>query len=332
MAPGARQIESIRNLGLSVDVVDMKGIPKLKYLSLMPRVRKLARDVDLIHAHFGYCGWLARFATTLSRSKPPLVISFMGSDLLGSPMNPEGDLRWFSTLMVRANKRLAYKAAQVIVKSQQMADIVSPVPSTIIPNGVNMHTFCPMDREAARRKLNLPPGKKLVLFPGNPEDPRKGHKLASAAVEHAARQIGEEINLVPLWKVEPDQVAVYMNACNVMLMTSLLEGSPNVVKEAMACNVPIVGVPVGDVPQLLEGVAGCQLCDRNPGQVGSAIVTAFHAADIGGREAVFSRRLDLESVARRIVEVYEKALGQAIPLPLSSHRETMGAVSSCQSS
>lgn len=331
MAPGARQIESIRKLGLSIDVVDMQGIPKLKYLQAIPRVRALAKRADVIHAHFGFCGWLGWLSPKGAGVKAPLVVSFMGSDLLGSPKNPQGDLRWFSTVMVRANKRLAYKASQVIVKSQQMADVIAPAPSTIIPNGVDVETFRPMDREAARKELGLPLNQRLVLFPGNPADPRKGHALASAAVQHAAKTTGKPIDLVPLWKVEPDQVAVYMNACDVMLMTSLLEGSPNVVKEAMACNVPIVGVPVGDVPQLLDGVFGCQLCDRDPEQIGAAIVRGFQVAKAGGREAVFARRLDLESVARRIVEVYEKALGREIPLPTSSRGESFQGLSSCHS-
>ena len=331
MAPGARQIDSLRKLGLSIDVVDMRGIPKLKYLQVIPRVRSLAKRADVIHAHFGFCGWLGLLSPKGAGAHAPLVISFMGSDLLGSPKNPQGDLRWFSKVMVCANKRLAYKASQIIVKSQQMADVIAPAPSTIIPNGVNVESFRPMDREASRQKLGLPLDKKLVLFPGNPADPRKGHQLASAAVQHAAAGTGEPIDLVPLWKVEPDQVAVYMNACDVMVMTSLLEGSPNVVKEAMACNVPIIGVPVGDVPQLLEGVLGCQLCDRDPEQIGVAIGNAFQVTEVGGREAVFDRRLDLESVARRIVEVYEKALGREIPLPSRSRGESIGVLSACHS-
>ena len=162
--------------------------------------------------------------------------------------------------MVRTNKVLAWRVTQVIVKSQQMANVIAPAPSTVIPNGVDVNTFRPMDREAARKELHLPSELKCVLFPGNPQDPRKGHKLATAAIEVASRRFGQRIELLPLWGVQPQQVAVYMNACDAMVMTSLLEGSPNVVKEAMACNAPVIGVPVGDVEQLLDGVQGCEIC------------------------------------------------------------------------
>ena len=321
MAPAARQIESLRKLGLQIDVVDMRGIPKLKYLQVMPKIRRLARKVDLIHAHFGYCGWLARVAPSLLRGKPPLVMSFMGDDLLGTPRNVDGDLEWFSKVMVRANKSLAHKVDQVIVKSREMADVIAPAPSTIVPNGVDVDVFAPMDQQDARRQLNLPLDQKLVLFPGNPDDPRKGHRLASAAVKAASNELRQPIDLIPLWGVDPQQVSVYMNACDMMVMTSLIEGSPNVVKEAMSCNVPIVGVPVGDVAEMLEGVAGCAVCGRDSQEIGGRLAGWMTRPETcGGRQAIINRGLDLESVARRVVAVYEQALGRSIDLPPSTIR------------
>ena len=240
----------------------------------------------------------------------------MGDDLLGTPCNAAGDLQWFSQLMVRANKVLAGKVTRVIVKSQQMADVIDPAPSTVIPNGVDLDTFVPIDRTVARRESNLPLDRKLVLFPGNPGDPRKGHALAAAAIEAAARQIGQPIDLVPLWGVAPGQVAIYMNACDMMLMTSFIEGSPNVVKEAMACNVPMIGVPVGDVPEMLDGVAGCAVCERDPATIGERVAAwLLQPGAVNGRETLIRRGLDLDTVARRVVAVYEQAIGRAISLP-----------------
>jgi glycosyltransferase involved in cell wall biosynthesis len=318
MAPCARQIQSLRDLGLTIDVVDMHGTPKLKYLKAVPKVRRLANKVDLVHAHFGYCGWLGRLAPLLSGSKAPLIVSFMGSDLLGSPYNPNGDLERFSKLMIRANRVLASHARHVIVKSRQMADVIAPVPSTVIANGVDVTTFRPMDRDAARKQLGLPIHSRYVLFPGNPHDPRKGHTLARAAIEAASRQFGQTIDLLPLWRVEPQWVPVYMNACDAMVMTSLLEGSPNVVKEAMACNRPIIGVPVGDVEQLLASVQGCEFCPRDPVSIGAAIVRALDKPRVTGRDAILERGLDLESVAFSIANIYEQVLGRKVPLQARS--------------
>jgi glycosyltransferase involved in cell wall biosynthesis len=314
MAPTARQIQSLRDLGLIIDVVEMRGIPKLKYLKALPRILSLPRGIDLIHAHFGYCGWLG-LAALLSGSKIPLVISFMGNDLLGSPYNPNGDLTWSSKLMVHANKVLARQAAQVIVKSQQMADVLAPLPSTVIANGVDITTFRPMDREGARKRLSLPAERKLVLFPGNPNDPRKGYQLAAEAIDVASRRLGERIEVMHLWGVEPQLAPVYMNACDVMMMTSLIEGSPNVVKEAMACNTPVVAVSVGDIQEMLHGIQGSEVCPRDPCAIGAALLRALDGPCDTSRDAILGRGLDLESVARRVVDIYEEALQRTIPLP-----------------
>jgi glycosyltransferase involved in cell wall biosynthesis len=296
-------------------VIDICGMPKLKYLQALPKIRRRARNADLIHAHFGYCGWLGQIASLLSNRRIPVVISFMGDDLLGTPANVRGDLKWLSRVMIQANRILAEHATQVIVKSQQMADVLGHVPSTVIANGVDVTTFHPIDREAACRQLKLSPAQKRVLFPGNPADIRKGYKLAAAAIELASRRLDARIELLPLWSIDPQEVVIYMNACDAMVMTSLIEGSPNVVKEAMACNVPIVGVAVGDVEELLNGVKGCEICPRDPHSIGAALLRAISQTDVSSRQVLLQRGLDLESVARRIVRVYERALNSTIELP-----------------
>lgn len=304
MAPTARQIRSLRDLGIDVDVVDMRGVPKLKYLQVIPRLRRLAKKADLIHAHFGYCGWLARVAP-----QKPIVMSFMGDDLLGTPKS-NGQLEWLSCAMVRWNKRLARNVDAVIVKSREMADVIAPVTATVIPNGVDLNIFQPRAREVSRRRLQFTERGRKVLFPGNPDNPGKGFDLASASVRVAASLMGESIDLVPLWNVAPDDVPVYMNACEAMLMTSFTEGSPNVVKEAMACDLPVIGVPVGDVHELLDGAAGYAKCERDADEIGRALAGILtHPTTVEGRKAILEKQLDLESVARRVIAVYERVLG-----------------------
>lgn len=307
MAPAARQIDSLSKLGVQTQVIDMRGIPKLKYLIAIPKIRRAAREVDVIHSHFGYCGWLSRLSTLAMRSRPRLVMSFMGDDLLGTP-KADGTLEWPSRVQAWINKHFARRFDQVIVKSQEMAGKIAPCDCTVIANGVDMDTFKPMSSTEARSRLNLPTGRKLVLFPGNPENPRKGHLLATAAVEVAARDLGEPIDLVPLWNIDPADVAVYMNACDVMLMVSLIEGSPNVVKEALSCDVPVIGVEVGDVPQMLDGISGCSVCPRDPDVIGRALVQQLqNPVTCDGRQVLLERGLDLESVARSVRSIYDAA-------------------------
>ncbi|MEM9643401.1 MAG: glycosyltransferase [Planctomycetota bacterium] len=306
MAPAARQIESIRRLGIHTDIVDMRGIPKLKYALALRKIRSVAKRTDVIHAHFGFCGWLARIAT-IGISKP-IVMSFMGDDLLGTPRE-DGTLERLSKVFVRWNLHLAKKMDQVIVKSQEMAEVINPTACTVVPNGVDLEKFRPIDSVRARQKVGLPKSGHLVLFPGNPDNPRKGHSLAKASVDRAAAVLGEPIDLIPLWNVDPWEVPYYMNACDLMLMTSFIEGSPNVVKEALACDVPVIGVDVGDVRQMLAGVQACSCCDRDPNLISREIVrTLQNHPPCDGREILIRRGLDLESVAERVHEIYKQAI------------------------
>ena len=100
-----------------------------------------------------------------------------------------------------------------------------------------------------------------------------------------------------------------MNACHVLLLTSFSEGSPNVVKEAMACNLPVVSVPVGDVADLLAGVDGCAVRPRDAEALSEAIIEAVNRKQrTNGRTALERKGLDQESVAKRIINLYEELL------------------------
>jgi glycosyltransferase involved in cell wall biosynthesis len=303
MAPALRQIESLRKLGLEMIVQDMRGLPVVKYGPAIPRMRNSLKDVDLVHAHFGYCGWIGR----MQRSKP-LVISFMGDDLLGTPSSKD-KTTLFSRLMVQLNKRLARWGDEVIVKSQEMAEVIRPAKCHVVANGVDTDNFRPIAKEEARQRLGLKKDQLYVLFPGDPSNPRKGFALAEAARLEAEKKTGHSIETFVLWGKHPEDVPYCMNACDAMWMTSLIEGSPNVVKEAMACNIPIAGVDVGDVAWLLNGVHGYAVCPREPvalGAIMADMLTQNH--DVGGREAIFKLGLGIEQVAQRVVSIYRMAL------------------------
>jgi glycosyltransferase involved in cell wall biosynthesis len=166
-----------------------------------------------------------------------------------------------------------------------------------------------MDPQQARALLGWSEDRRYVLFPGNPEVPVKGFALARDSAAHAAEQAKEPLDLVPLWGVAPNQVPIYMNACQVLLLTSFSEGSPNVVKEAMACNLPVVSVPVGDVADLLSGVEGCAVRPRDVEELSKAIIEAVNRGQrTDGRIALERKGLDQESVARRIISLYEKTV------------------------
>jgi hypothetical protein len=183
----------------------------------------------------------------------------------------------------------------------------------VIPNGVDIHSFAPLDRTAARQQLDWPEDRKYVLFPGDPNLARKGFAFAQSAVTAAKASLGCDLELKILWQVEPCNVPLLMNACDAMVMTSYVEGSPNVVKEAMACNLPIVSVPVGDAAELLDGVAGYRIVSRKADEFGAALAELIRddSLPVAGRAAIHELSLDLESVAIRISEIYEQVIESA---------------------
>ncbi len=107
-----------------------------------------------------------------------------------------------------------------------------------------------------------------------------------------------------------------MNGCDAMLMTSLIEGSPNVVKEAMACNLPVVGVPVGDVPELLQDVPGYAVCPRDAQALAEALAALLLTKpEVKGRLALVRKGLDVATVAQKVINIYELVLSRRARQP-----------------
>jgi glycosyltransferase involved in cell wall biosynthesis len=288
-----------------MDVVELLGPRKLRYLSGVRTVVTRSADADLVHAHFGYSGWIG-----LAQLRRPVVISFMGNDLLGTRLG-DGRTSVGSALAVRINRMAARLAAAVIVKSRQMAEVLDGMPVHLVPNGVDLATFQPIERREARARLGWPLDGIVALFPGNPRFPNKGFTIAREAADRAADLLGAPVELRVLWNVAPERVAWVMSACDAMILASRQEGSPNVVKEALACQLPVVATRVGDVPEVLGGLEGCWLCDRTPESMGPALSKALTSGRLrAGRERLIDRGLDDATVAKRIVGIYDEVLAR----------------------
>lgn len=297
------QMESLRPLGVEFEVLFINGRQsKWNYLRGVGQVRRQvrARPYDLIHAHFGLSGWVAR-----SQFRLPVVVSFMGDDVLGRPtrsgrITPAGwSLRASGFILARC-------VSSVIVKSPQMAAKLCLPGAHVIPNGVDLGLFRPMPRDEACQVLGLDPSKKYVLFPYDPAEARKRFDLIEAAVA-LARERAPQLEILPVRGLPQDRMAVYMNAADVLVMASMFEGSPNAVKEAMATNLPVITVAVGDAAELIGPTAGCYLVPREARAIAEKLVEVCRAgARTQGREWI--SKLSIEAVAKQIVEVYAATL------------------------
>jgi len=282
------QVEDLRTLGVDVDVLAFDGrVRKSEYARATRRLRSQLgeRPVDLIHAHYGLTG-----AVALTQREAPVVTTFHGSDT--------GYVRWQG----RVSWLVARATAPIFVARVQAARLGLPG-APVIPAGVSTDAFRIAPRKMSRRKLGWAEDGRFVLLPGARGNRRKGAELFDAVV----KALGHGHVPVSLEGYGRDDVAEVLNAVDVVLMTSLWEGSPVTVKEALACGTPVVSVDVGDVAEVIAGLPGCSCHPRRPEQLAEGVRVALHAGD---REALRRRAKAYErlELATRVIGVYRDVL------------------------
>jgi glycosyltransferase involved in cell wall biosynthesis len=202
---------------------------------------------------------------------------------------------------------VALVVAQRIVVAEFLKSKLWLRSAVTIPMGVDLSLFKPMPVQAAREQLGLAQNRRLVLFVAHPENYTKRFDVAQAAV-CCLQESGLDVELLPVYNVPHHQIPVYMNACDALVLTSMHEASPCVIKEALACNLPIVSVAVGDVAERIQRVAGCYLCERTPHDVAAKLRQALeNGRRTDGCEKVQS--LSLENTAQQVVAVYRDVAG-----------------------
>lgn len=301
-----RQAEHLRAHGVEVDVFYFRAFRRpLAYLRAWIGVqRRLASGrYDLVHAQWG------QSALPAIPKRRPLVVTFRGGDVHGIP-DGKGGQRVMGHLLQAICRYVARRADAVILVSAHMRGLLGrhPAPTYVFPSGIDFALFRIIPRDEARRHLGLSADRRLILFAGDPASTRKRHELARAAVDVLSRTLPAE--LVVTWGVPHPEMPWYMNACDAMVFTSRQEGSPNVVKEALACDLPIVSVAVGDVATRLAGVANCAVvADDDPATIAAALERVLRQGERStGRQAV--RDLDENAITQGVIDVYRAVLGR----------------------
>lgn len=304
-----QQVQFLRAAGVQVEVFSFEAKRKVQnYLRAWweLRVRYKLKSFDLIHAHFGQSGLIA-FPSPI-----PVVVTFHGSDLQGV-VGANGRYTWYGRLLQLVSRFVARQAdANIVVGEQMVPHLGSAKHVHVIPGGVDFDVFRPFSCQVAREELGLPATKPLVLFPASPAKRVKRFALAQQAV--AILRAQQEVELLALEGVPHEHVPVYMAACDALLLTSQHEGSPTVIKEALACNLPIVSVDVGDVKNWLAQIDGCYVTeDDAPETIAAALREVLARRQrLNARDNV-AEQLDERRLVERIRHVYMQVVQKKKP-------------------
>ncbi len=282
------QGESLKAIGVNVHYFTINGKGVLGYLKSVKHIAKEITSLqpDHIHSHYSLSAFATSIALIIYNIKKTHIVSLMGSD----------------TKMKGWKRRLTiYLSHQrwnhTIVKALSMAKELDLKDYKIIPNGVNMSNIKPF----------VSPFKTTAIFPANPERVSKNYDLAVQAMNIAKNSI-PELNLEVCYDVSHQEIISKIQKSGIVLVTSLWEGSPNIVKEAMALNKPIVCTKVGDAEMLLNNVNGSFLVGFDPYEVAEAIKSAVlfgkNEDESNGRNKLLELKLDSTSIAKRLLKIY----------------------------
>lgn len=298
------QADSLIEEGVELDFYQIKGKGVIGYLkNIAPLRRKLkSHSYDIIHAHYGFCG----VVSALARKDEKIVVSFMGeSEFTPEPEDRLNPMLWLAVFLHRFFSRFIFD--YTILKSPNIARFVKGIQkkSSILPNGVNLDLFKPLEKESAREYLKLPRDKKIILWIGNTDRKVKGFSFANKAITKVSLKY-PNIHFLYINNIPNELLPYYYSASDVFLLTSLSEGSPNVIKEAMACNTPIVSTPVGDVQFLFENTRMCYCSTGfSPEEIAELLFSVIEKDErSNGRERIIALGLDLESTAKKLLSIY----------------------------
>jgi len=300
------QIDSLIKLGLKIDIYNLTrtfGDNSFKYFKGIIGLRKKMNltAYDLVHAHYSYCGGVG-----MLQRKVPMIVSLMGSDLLGDT-KIDGSLSIRGRIDKLITPIVTSKADHIIVKSKNMAKYVRFNQNiSVLPNGVDFQLFRPMNQIESKQYFGFNEDEEIVLFVGDPNLAIKNFRLAKAGIDRFKGKI-DNLRLWIFHNRPQSDLALAMNAADVLLFTSYREGSPNIIKEAMATNLPIVSVDTGDVQEVINETRHCYMCEYIAEDVADKVAAVLEKRErSNGREKI--GHLRIEKIAERLINIYDKIL------------------------
>ena len=295
------QGDSLIDEGLDISYFPITKSGIFGYFSSISKIKKYIKknSIDIIHAHYT----LSALPVILTFTKKPIILSLMGTDAYGEYVG-ENKIKYWSYYLTILTYMVQPFVTKIICKSENIQNYVFlKNKSTIIPNGIQLHKF--------KSRIDIPNNnfnneKKIkLLFLANTKDIRKNFKLIKNAVELID---DNNVELVTPYPISHEKVVEYLNTVDVLLVPSFMEGSPNLVKEAMACNCPVVATNVGDVAWLFGDEPGYFISSFDSkefaGNIKLAILFSRNNSVINGRKRILQLGLNSDNVAKKIKRLY----------------------------
>lgn len=287
------QGESLRKCGVEVDSFLIEGKGILSYFKSVKPLKKKINEFapDIIHAHYGLSG-----ITAVLQKDVPVVTTFHNGETLGFKQNI------LSSIASLFNKYTIYVAQHIYDKSY----FKRKKNYTIMPCGVTLEDLPVLDYKSTREKLGFKSDTKYILFGGAFSNLRKNYPLLKSAVK-LIKDV--KINVIEMNGLSRMQTTELMCACDVFALPSKSEGSPQALKEAMACNCPIVATDIADIKHLLGNLPGHYICSFEPEDVAKKIKLALDFnGRTNGRKRIIELGLTNEQVAKKIISIYNQVL------------------------
>jgi len=304
------QVHALQRKGVKVDLLFINAVRnKLSYVSgVIQFLRRCHRNnYDLIHAQHTFCAAIA-----LLRRKTPVILTFHEGEASATLKMKLRDIirrpHKFLVYSFNLKKLIIQLVDQVIFVERRSKELFSTNKGAIIPCGVDFDLFRPMPAKLARSILGLSNLRRIALFPSRPKAIGKRFDIAEEAIRIIEKR-GVDVELILLNKIPHREVPLYMNASDIMLFTSDYEASPMVIKEAMACNLPVVYTDVGDAKEIIGNTEGCFVCEGEDEDIAHKMKLALdYGKRSNGRERIEQLGLGLDQIAQGIISVYKQML------------------------
>lgn len=315
------QAAALTGIGIDVRVFYLESRTNpVKLLRSVFEITLEARrsDRNIIHAHFGTVTALVSACASLS-SGIPLIVTFHGSDL-NNTSSADGYIRDFFQRLF--SNLAAFTADSIVCVSEHVKNGLwwRRELARVVPCGIDLSLFRPIDKATCRASLGWDSSAKIIVFNNGSGSPIKRQDIVMEALEIIKRD-DPDTDLKILRDLEYSRVPVYLNAADCLVLCSDNEGSPTIIKEALACNLPIVSVPVGDTPEMLRGVRNTKLVRQAPNAIAEAVLDVVSAGRRSDGRAIAAPRFDNNRIVKELVSIYDAMLSGKPALSVTEIRD-----------